>query len=86
MGRVLQSEQGTLRAGTASVLGRPRVSRAVSAGASAPEPPPGPRVTCGMDGVTQCQGFVRNQRRKDLEVSGTCEAPRNRRHADALGG
>lgn len=39
-----------------------------------------------MDAVTQCQGFVRNQRRKDLEVSGTCEAPRNRRHADALGG
>lgn len=28
-----------------------------------------------MDAVTQCQGFVRNQRRKDLEVSGTCEAP-----------
>lgn len=28
-----------------------------------------------MDGVTQCQGFVRNQRRKDLEVSGMCEAP-----------
>lgn len=28
-----------------------------------------------MDGVTQCQGFVRNQRQKDLEVSGTCEAP-----------
>lgn len=39
-----------------------------------------------MDAVTQCQGFVRNQRRKDLEVSGMCEAPCNWRDPDALGG